>query len=369
MKKRKVSKKDLSWTPERLQNFAQEIDEIRQDVFQKLGSEDAEYANRLRDYSKKFEIAGRALIFASIDPLTWMIGVISLALHKQLETTEIGHYALHGAWDQVAGAEKLHSKTFKWDTPIEEESWKHGHNILHHQFTNIMGKDPDFHYSYLRMAPEVPWFFRDLFQLPVTFAIAPFFTWFMNPHFTGISDLFHPGGPKHPEYAPALPDRNLKTLLKAFRLSFKKATPYLFKNFIFWPALAGFFFPKVLVGNLLADMLRDIYTCASIFPGHLTDDSAAFPINYKTRGRGEWYKSQVESTNNYDVPKLLSVLCGALNFQIEHHLFPKLPPNRLREIAPRIEEVCKKHGVDYRRASWVGTWKKVLRRVARYSLP
>jgi len=64
-----------------------------------------------------------------------------------------------------------------------------------------------------------------------------------------------------------------------------------------------------------------------------------------------------------------SVLCGALDHQIEHHLFPKLPPNRLREIAPKVADICERYGVRYGRMTWGGTLLAALRRLGRMSLP
>jgi len=52
------------------------------------------------------------------------------------------------------------------------------------------------------------------------------------------------------------------------------------------------------------------------------------------------------------------VLCGGLDRQIEHHLFPKLAPARLREVAPAVRRACEEHGVAYRTASWPVTLKK-----------
>ena len=35
------------------------------------------------------------------------------------------------------------AKKFCWDTPIDEESWRHAHNVRHHGNTNVYGRDPD----------------------------------------------------------------------------------------------------------------------------------------------------------------------------------------------------------------------------------
>jgi linoleoyl-CoA desaturase len=76
---------------------------------------------------------------------------------------------------------------------------------------------------------------------------------------------------------------------------------------------------------------------------------------------------QAESSNDFKVPKPISILCGGLDLQIEHHMFPKLPPHRLREISAEVEEVCTRHGVAYRKASWPRTLGKALKRIARLS--
>jgi fatty acid desaturase len=40
-------------------------------------------------------------------------------------------------------------------------------------------------------------------------------------------------------------------------------------------------------------------------------------------------------------------LHGFLNYQIEHHLFPDLPPRQYQRLAPKVKAVCEKHGVPY----------------------
>jgi linoleoyl-CoA desaturase len=74
---------------------------------------------------------------------------------------------------------------------------------------------------------------------------------------------------------------------------------------------------------------------------------------------------QVEAARDVELPEWLSILCGALDLQIEHHLFPRLPPNRLRQLAPRVRSICEAHGVDYRSDTWPRTLRCVLRELRR----
>jgi linoleoyl-CoA desaturase len=78
---------------------------------------------------------------------------------------------------------------------------------------------------------------------------------------------------------------------------------------------------------------------------------------------------QVEATNDFEVSLPVSILCGGLDRQIEHHLFPTLPPPRLREIAPEVRAICEKYGVPYKTASWGQTLSKVFAQIARLSAP
>ena len=107
-----------------------------------------------------------------------------------------------------------------------------------------------------------------------------------------------------------------------------------------------------MLGNFLAGFLRDVYSAATIFCGHVGPETASYELGTKSRNGGEWCAMQVEATNNFDVSLPVSVLCGGLDYQIEHHLFPRLPPHRLREIAPQVKAICLEHGVRYRSAPW-----------------
>src|SRR5262249_29789478 len=133
---------------ERLSRFGAAIDAIRDEIEAKVGEEDVAYVRRLDRFSRAMEIAGRVLIHFSPEPVTFLLAVGALWIHKQLQATEIGHTALHGAYDKLPGAERFHSKSFSWDTPIDEESWRYGHNIRHHQYTNVAGRDPDIHFGF-----------------------------------------------------------------------------------------------------------------------------------------------------------------------------------------------------------------------------
>ena len=61
-----------------------------------------------------------------------------------------------------------------------------------------------------------------------------------------------------------------------------------------------------------------------------------------------WAEHQVETTVDFARDsRVLNWYLGGLNFQIEHHLFPKICHVHYRALAPIVEQVCRQHGVRY----------------------
>lgn len=62
----------------------------------------------------------------------------------------------------------------------------------------------------------------------------------------------------------------------------------------------------------------------------------------------EWALQQVKSTVDYAHGNWLTTfLCGALNYQCVHHLFPGVSQYHYPAIAPIVQRVCKQHKVKY----------------------
>jgi linoleoyl-CoA desaturase len=63
----------------------------------------------------------------------------------------------------------------------------------------------------------------------------------------------------------------------------------------------------------------------------------------------EWARHQLATTTDFAPrSRLLRWSIGGLNFQIEHHLFPRLSHVHYPRIAPVVRRVCAEHGVAYR---------------------
>ena len=108
------------------------------------------------DTQRKLELGCRAVLLFSLFPPAWFVGTAGLSVAKILENMEIGHNVMHGQWDWMRDP-KIHSTTWEWDNASPAEQWKHSHNELHHNFTNVVGKDNDLGYGIMRVDEDQRW--------------------------------------------------------------------------------------------------------------------------------------------------------------------------------------------------------------------
>ena len=72
---------------------------------------------------------------------------------------------------------------------------------------------------------------------------------------------------------------------------------------------------------------------------------------------------------NFDNGPVLRFMSGNLCYQIEHHLFPDLPSNRLHEISIRVRQLCDKYDLPYTTGPFLVQYGKTWRTIAKLSLP
>jgi len=347
-------------------SFGRALDEIHHRAKAQVGEEDLTHIRRVDRFSRACEVVGRGLLYVGPGPVSFAAGVTFLWLYKQLQSTEIGHPVLHGAYNKIPGEHGYHSRNFEWKAPIDESSWIVGHNGKHHGLTNVDGSDPDIDFGHARVTEQSKHRFRHYFQVPLTLLTFPVFSVAMNAHFTGLVDLYVRPEDDKMHFAEDRSDASKREAWSRFN---RKAAPYYAWEFGVLPLIGGPRFLRVLLGNILTEAMRDVYTAATIYCGHIGEDVASFPEGTRPRSKGERYAMQVSTANNFEVPWAISVLCGGLDLQIEHHLFPQLPTNRLREVAPQVRKVCEAHGVEYRSASWPRTLSRAFKHLWQLSFP
>jgi len=279
-----------------------------------------------------------------------------LATAKIVENMEVGHNVMHGQYDWMDDP-SLHSQTYEWDIVCDGEHWRHSHNVEHHNHTNVIGKDHDYGYGMLRLSPEQRWSPANLLQPIWYLLLAIYFQWGVAVHDIKIG-RFVKGRMSKAEFRERV------------RPFLRKSGRQLFKDYVLFPALAFWQWPRVLLGNLMANLLRNVWTNAIIFCGHFTANAQTYTrqeVAHETRG--QWYLRQIQGSSNLEGGRWFHLLSGHLSHQIEHHVFPDIPAPRYREIAPQLRSICDRYGVHYNSGGFWSQYFSVLARIFRYSWP
>ena len=69
---------------------------------------------------------------------------------------------------------------------------------------------------------------------------------------------------------------------------------------------------------------------------------------------------QVLTSRNVRSNPLTDVWYGGLNYQIEHHLFPNLPRNKLGEAQVIVRSFCQERSISYCDTSLIQSWREIL---------
>jgi fatty acid desaturase len=83
----------------------------------------------------------------------------------------------------------------------------------------------------------------------------------------------------------------------------------------------------------------------------------------------DFLRRQVLTSRNVTGSRLVDLLLGGLNYQIEHHLFPNMPRPNLRHAQPLIRGFCQQHQIDYTEASLFGSYAEALRHLHAVGTP
>jgi NADPH-dependent stearoyl-CoA 9-desaturase len=351
-----MSQPKTALTPEQADAFGRELDAIKERVMADLGQRDADYIRRVIKTQRALEVSGRALLFAGILPPAWLAGTAMLGVAKILDNMEIGHNIMHGQYDWMRDP-NIRGGDFEWDTACPADQWRHSHNYMHHTYTNIVDMDRDIGYGILRMSEDQPW--------------KPYFLG--NPLYAFLlMVLFQYGVALHELETERIRSGEIRIADKREVLQeiWRKTRKQMLKDYVAFPLLAGPFAPFVFAGNLSANLIRNVWSYMIIFCGHFPDGTQEFTVEEtQDESRGMWYFRQILGSANLTGGKLFHLLSGNLSHQIEHHLFPDMPARRYAEIAPEVQEICRRYGIPYNSGSLPRQFATVVRKIANLALP
>ncbi|TAL25684.1 MAG: acyl-CoA desaturase [Frankiales bacterium] len=337
---------------EDIEQLGRELDAIREQVLASRGERDAAYIRKVIDTQRKLELGSRAVLLFSLFPPAWIAGTVGLSIAKILENMEIGHNVMHGQWDWMRDP-KIHSTVWEWDNATPSDMWKHSHNQIHHTFTNVLGRDNDLGYGIMRVDEDQKW--------------SPFYLG--QPLYNFVNMLIF-------EYGIAAYDLEIGKVVKGrkdkalFRSQVSRVLGKIKKqaarDYLVHPLLSGPSFLATLGANVTANVVRNVWTHSVIMCGHFPDGVETFEkTSIEGETRGEWYLRQMLGAGNLTGGELTHLMTGNLSFQIEHHLYPDLPSNRYKEIAPKVQELFERYGLTYATGPMpkqlASAWAKVFR--------
>ncbi|MCW2812316.1 MAG: fatty acid desaturase [Friedmanniella sp.] len=333
-----------------------ELDALRQEVLDSRGADDAAYIRKVINVQRKLDLASRAVLLFSLFPPAWFVGTAGLSVAKILENMEIGHNVMHGQWDWMRDP-KIHSQVWEWDHASPADLWKRSHNELHHTFTNVLGRDNDLGYGIMRVDEDQRWVPMYLGQPLWNFLNACFFEFGIAAYDLELGKQMRGRGDKEQFHKDGL--AVLDKIGRQMR-----------KDYLLHPLLSGPSFLHTLGANAVANLVRNLWTHSVIMCGHFPEGVETFAKeSIEGETRGEWYLRQMIGSANIHGSKAMHIMTGNLSHQIEHHLFPDLPSNRYAEIAPRIQEICRRYGLSYTTGTLPQQVASAWRQVIRLSLP
>lgn len=343
--------------------FAAELSALRRELVAGIGAEDLAHLKRMQRWGRACTLVGYATAWIPFNLVAaWLIGLGNVA-----RWTMITHHVMHRGYDKVAGAPAaLTSATYArgwrrwidWPDWMDPAAWAYEHNQLHHFHTGEV-EDPDLveHNAWLLRLAALPrplkWLLVGLLMLSWKWSYyAPNTLWALQQRELRRADP--QAGLPTPGRVPRLLYPGERLLLPVTRrgLEFwvRCVLPYALLRFGLLPAL---FLPigtwasaAVLVHSLLAELYANAHAFVIIVPNHAGEDLWRF--EGPAQDRAEFYLRQVTGSVNYPGgTDARDFLQGYLNYQIEHHLWPDLPMLKYRQAAPRVREICARHGVPY----------------------
>ncbi|WP_256012285.1 fatty acid desaturase family protein [Desertivirga xinjiangensis] len=216
--------------------------------------------------------------------------------------------------------------------------WKQKHNINHHTYTNIEGMDHDINIKYMRMHEEQPRFWYHRFQhvyWVVLYGIS-YMAWILiqdfQKYFSGKMGIH--------DTAKKLNTR---------------------EHFIFWFTKLCYIciylvLPIVMVGvikTLIGFMIVGFscgYCISIVFQLAHVVEGTNFPEPDEETNKieQEWAVHQIRTTANFATNcKMTSWFLGGLNFQVEHHLFPRISHVHYPHINKLVKQTCSEFNVPY----------------------
>jgi linoleoyl-CoA desaturase len=278
------------------------------------------------------------LVFVADGPWSALLGCVSLGLAMAGIGFSVQHDANHGGYSERRSVNRLLSWMLDF-LGASSYVWGWKHNIFHHSHTNVVGLDADVNIQpFCRIAPSQKLYPVHRFQHLYIWLLYGLLTvkWTFVDDF---KDVFN--GNVGLQKMPRPTGRKLLGVLlgKLVFLGWALGVPVLFHSL--WTVALCFALTSFVLG----------FTLASVFQLAHCVEEASFPEVPEGGGSfgREWAAHQVETTVDFARGnRLLGWYLGGLNFQVVHHLFPRVCHLHYPALSRIVEDTCREHGVRYR---------------------
>ena len=242
-----------------------------------------------------------------------------------------GSFSKHKALNKMAGF----SLNFLGASAI---MWNMKHNIIHHTYTNIDGVDDDIEAQ--------PWLrFTTTQKKMKMHKFQHYYFWFLYT-LLHLIWIFMTDYQKY--FKKKIGTVALRKMTIKEHISFWAAKVIYAFAFVALPIyLLGF--TTWIIGFLIITMITGFVISIVFQLAHTVEDTD-FPLPNITSNKieNEWAIHQINTTANFATGnKVISWLVGGLNFQIEHHLFPRISHVHYPAISKIIKSTCAEYGIHY----------------------
>ena len=247
------------------------------------------------------------------------------------------HDGSHGSFSKYAWLNKLAASSISV-LGASRFMWGMKHVTIHHTYTNIDGVDDDIEVGiFMRMAPTQKHVGMHRFQ--------HIYFWFLYM-LLYIFWIFFADYKKY--FSRKIGSIKLSDMSMGEHIEFWAVKFYHMAAFVIVPIyMVGWLY--WLVGFLVATLFAGFVLSIVFQLAHTVEDTS-FPVAIQPENKmpDEFAAHQILTTANFATKsKLVSWLVGGLNFQIEHHLFPKVSHVHYPAISKIVKEACADFKLNY----------------------
>lgn len=251
----------------------------------------------------------------------------------------IMHDANHGAYSGNKTVNKILGHTLNL-AGGSVQNWKYQHNILHHTYTNVTHLDEDINDKLvLRFNPYTK--VKAIQKLQFVYAFL--FYGITTIYWALLKDFI-----QHRRYVRTGVNTSGKRENNLHWLKMIVDKLFYFGVIIGLPLIAGIPLLHVLAGFFVMHFAAGIILTVVFQLAH-TVEGTAHPLPDESGNiDNAWAIHQLHTTVNFSHGNpFLTWYLGGLNYQIEHHLFPKICHVHYPSIAPIVKKTAREFGIPY----------------------